>query len=52
MCTKKGRMRNFGGQNRDEVIFGEKMKLCVECKTTRWSLDTDGGDGEGKIQEI
>lgn len=26
------------------------MKLCVEYETTRWSLDTNGGDGEGKIQ--
>ena len=47
MCTKDKRKSLEAGICRDEVIFGEVMKLCVE-----WSLDTGGGDGGGWIVEI
>ena len=47
MCTKDKRKSLEAGICRDEVIFGEVMKLCLE-----WILDTGGGDGGGWIVEI
>lgn len=40
--------------HRDEVTFGEMMKLGIGTPPPRWSLDTGGGGGDGgrRILEI